>query len=183
MNKTRWHFHIFLKNKLTHRCIKSVHLYQLNWPYEFSLFFGPVRFASAQLASLSPPWCRLSSDWQHHTVAPCHIFFPLSQDELAAPASSFSNALSHRLPPRAEIEVLNLHHHRRPLSLDRPTHTIHCYKKTISILITLPTTQLHLNFGSSIARASRHQSPTSCRRSLSLPSHAHRPFAQWHPRW
>jgi hypothetical protein len=44
-------------------------------------------------------------------------FFPCSQDESAASASSSNNALFCRLSTRAEIEVLNLHNHRRPPSI------------------------------------------------------------------
>jgi hypothetical protein len=52
-------------------------------------------------------------------------------------------------PSRAETEVLNLHHHRWPPSSDNPTSTHHCFKKVISILVTLSTTQPHLHFVSS----------------------------------
>jgi hypothetical protein len=48
--------------------------------------------------------------------------------------------------PRAETKTLNLHHHHRPPYLDRSTPTLHCYRKIISILITLPTTQPCLYF-------------------------------------
>jgi hypothetical protein len=44
--------------------------------------------------------------------------------------------------------------------MDRPTSTLHCYKKIISTLVTLPTTQSHLHFVSSLARAPRHRSST-----------------------
>jgi hypothetical protein len=63
------------------------------------------------VSSLSPPQCSLSSDRCHHTATSCHASFPLSQDELAASASSPDIALSHHLPSRAETEALNPHHH------------------------------------------------------------------------
>jgi hypothetical protein len=63
------------------------------------------------------------------------------------------------------------------------TPTLYCYKKIISTLVTLHTTQPHLQFASSLGRASLHRSSTRCRCSLSLSSHVHRPSAQWHSRW
>jgi hypothetical protein len=83
-------------------------------------------------------------------------------------------------PSRAETEPLKLHYHHWPPSSDNPTPTIHCYKKIILILVTLPTTQVRLHFASSLARAPRHWSFTRRHRSLSLPSHVHRPSAQRH---
>jgi hypothetical protein len=68
-------------------------------------------------------------------------------------------------------------------SSDRPTPTFHCYKKIISILITLPTTQPRLHFVSSLARAPRHQSFTRRHHYLSLPSHTHHSSTQRHPQW
>jgi hypothetical protein len=157
-------------------------LYQLNRPRRFSSFFDPVRFASAKLAS-SPPFRlgAVSSGRRHHTGAPCHASFSLSQDGLAVSASSSGNALS-RLPSRVETEALNLHHRRRLPSSDRSTPTLHCYKKIISILATLPITQPRLYFASSLSRAPRHRSSTRRRRSVSPLSYAHHPSAQRHPR-
>jgi hypothetical protein len=65
--------------------------------------------------------------------------------------------------------------------LDRITPTLHCYKKTILILVTLSITQLRLHFTSSLAKAPCHRSSTYCRLSLSPLSHAHRPSTQRHP--
>jgi hypothetical protein len=93
------------------------------------------------VSSLSPPWCRLSSGRHRHAIASCHTSFPWSQDERTASASSSDNASSHRLPSRTETEALNPHHHHLPHSSDRLTSIIHCYKKVVSILATLPTTQ------------------------------------------
>jgi hypothetical protein len=165
--------------------IFNVHLYQLNQPREFSLFFGPKIHVSptSVVSSLSPLWCRLSSSRCHHAAAPCHASFPLSQDELAAFASSSENALSHCLPSRAETEALNLHQYCMLPSPDRWTPTLHCYKKIISILATLPTTQPRLYFASSLARTPRHRSSTHRRSSLSPLSYTHRPSAQRYPRW
>jgi hypothetical protein len=83
------------------------------------------------ISALSPSRCRLSSGRHRHTVAPCYTSFTLSQDEVIASASSFSNILSRHLLSRAEIEVLNTHHHHRLPSLDRLTHIFYCYKKII----------------------------------------------------
>jgi hypothetical protein len=135
------------------------------------------------VSSLSPPQCRLSSGWRRHAAVSCHAFFSWSQDNLTASASSSGNASSHRLPSWVEIEALNPHHCHRPPSLDRLTPTLYCYKKFISTLVTLPTTQLRLHFVSSLARAPHHRSSTSYRHSLTPLSHTHRPSAYWHPRW
>jgi hypothetical protein len=86
-------------------------------------------------------------------------------------------------PTRSEIEVLNLHHHRWPPSLNSPTPTHHCYKKIISILINFPTTQPRLYFASSLTKAPRHQSSTHHKRSLSPSFYVHRPSTQWNIRW
>ncbi len=57
MNQIRSHLYMFSKNKLTHRCFKSSPSNCSNWidRVNFFLFFGPIRFASAQL-TLSPPF-------------------------------------------------------------------------------------------------------------------------------
>jgi hypothetical protein len=133
-------------------------------------------------SSLSPQ-CRLSPVRRRHTVAPCHTYFPLSQYELAASASSSDNALSHRLPSRTKTEALNLYHRCRLPSLDHPTLTLHCYKKIISNLVTLLTTQSHLHFAFYLAKASCHWSSTHRRHSLSLLSDVYRPSAQRHSWW
>jgi hypothetical protein len=140
--------------------------------------FGLIRFASAQLIS-SPPFLLPGAASPPVNVAvPCHASFPLNQDELAASSSSSGNASSRRLASRAKIEVLNLHHHNRPPSLDRPTLTLHCYKKIISIMTTLLTTQSRLYFASSLARAPLPQSSTRRCCSLSLLCHVHHPSTQ-----
>jgi hypothetical protein len=51
---------------------------------------------------------------------------------------------------------LNLHFRHWPPSPDHPISTIHYYKKIISTLVTLSTTQLCLYFASSLARAPRY---------------------------
>jgi hypothetical protein len=135
------------------------------------------------VSSLSPPYYHLSSDRHRHAAVPCHASFPLSQDELAASTSSSDNNSSHRLPSLVKTEALNPHHHRRPPSPDRPTPTLHYYKRVISTLATLPITQPRLHFSSSVARASHHWSSTRYHRSLSPRSHIHRPSTQRHPRW
>jgi hypothetical protein len=134
---------------------------------------------TSDVSSLSPPRCHLSSGRCRHTTMPCHAFFPLSQDELAANASSFSDALS-CLPSQAKTKALNLHHRRRLPSPDRPTHTLYYYKKIILTLITIFTTQPRLHFASSLARAPCHRRSTCHCHSLSPLSHAHHLFAQRH---
>jgi hypothetical protein len=127
---------------------------------------------------LFPPWCCLSSCRRHHAATSCHASFSWSQDKLAASASSSGNTSSRRFPSRAKIEALNLHHRHRPPSPYCLTPTIHYYKKIISTLVTLPTTQPHLHFSSSLARAPRHRSSTRSYRSLSPLSHVHHPSTQ-----
>jgi hypothetical protein len=122
------------------------------------------------VSSHSLPQCCLSSTRHHHAS------FSLSQDEITASTSSSSNALSHRLPSQADIEALNLHHRLRLPSLDHSTSTLYCYKKIISTLATLPTTQPYLHFAF-LARAPHHRSSTCCRCSLSPLCHAHHPSA------
>jgi hypothetical protein len=130
---------------------------------------------SGVVSSLSPPRCRLSFSRCCHAAAPCHASFSLSQDELSATASSSGNALSHRLPSRVKTEALNLHHCHRLPSPDRPIPTLHCYKKIISTLTTLPTTQPRLYFASSQAIAPRHRNSTRHCCSLSPMSYVHCP--------
>jgi hypothetical protein len=127
------------------------------------------------VSSFSSVRCRLSSGRHCHAAAPRHTSFLWSKNELAASASSSGNTSSHRFPSWAENKALNPHRHCRPPSSNHPTPTLHCYKKVISILTTLPTTQPRLHFDSSLARASRNQSSTHHRRSLLSSSHAHRP--------
>jgi hypothetical protein len=129
---------------------------------------------------LFSPRCHLSSDRRCHAIS---RFLSLEPRQLAAFASYFGNALFRHLPSRSKIEVLNPHHRRRPPFLDSLTPTLHYYKKFISILITLPTTQLRLYFASSLVRASRHQSFTHHRRFLSPSSHSNRSSAQRQTRW
>jgi hypothetical protein len=142
------------------------------WPSKICV--NPIDVVS----SLSLPWCQPSSGRCPDAIVSCHASFPWRQDKLAASASSSGNASSHHLLFRAEIKALNLHHCRRPPSLNNPTPIIHCYKKVISTLAILSTTQPHQKFSSSLARASRHRSSSHCCHSLSPPSHAHRPSTQ-----
>jgi hypothetical protein len=104
------------------------------------------------VSSLSPPSCHLHSDRCHHAAMLCHASFPLSKDELAANASSYSNDLSCRIPSQSKTETLNSHHRHRLPFPDHPTPTIHLYKNIISTLTTLSTTQLRLHFASSLSR-------------------------------
>jgi hypothetical protein len=127
------------------------------------------------VSTLFPPRCCLSSGRHCHAVVPCHACFPFSQDELIASASSSSNTLSGRIPSRATPPP--------QATLPRPlTPTLQCYKKIISNLTTLHTTQLHLHFASSLPRAPRHRSSTSRSCSLSPPPHTYYPSAQRHLR-
>jgi hypothetical protein len=136
----------------------------------FFIFWScKIRISPTSIASsLSPPRCCLSPDQRHHTVVSCQASFLLSQDELAV---SSGNALCRRLPSQAETEVLNSHHHRRLPSPNHQTLILHCYKKIISTLVTLPTTQSRLRFAPSLAGALCHRSSTRRCRSLSPLSH------------
>jgi hypothetical protein len=133
------------------------------------------------ISSLSPSWCRLSSSRRRHAAVLCYASFPWSQDKLSASASSFNNVSSRHLSSRAKTEALNPHHCRQPPFSNRLTLILHCYKKVISTLVTLPTTQPCLYFASSVAREPHHQSSTHRRHSLPLSSHTHHPSPQRHP--
>jgi hypothetical protein len=143
----------------------------------FFIFWpGKIHISPTDVVSfLSPPRCHLSSDRRRHTAAPCHASFSLSQDKFVISTSSFGNTLSCRLPSRDKTEAMYSHHHRRLSSLNHPTPTIHCYKKIISIFVTLPITQPHLYFTSSLARVPRHGGSTCRRRSLLPLSYVHHP--------
>jgi hypothetical protein len=154
-----------------------VWIFFIFWPRKIRISLTGI------ISTLFPPRCCLSSGRRYHTATSCHTSFLLSKDELAASASSFGNALSCCLISLAKTEVLNLHHRRRLPSPDRPTITLHCYKKIISTLVTLPTTQPCLHFASSLASASCHRSSICHCRFLSPLSHGYCPSAQWHSRW
>jgi hypothetical protein len=151
----------------------------------FFSFFGIVRIRvipTGVVSSLSTPQYCLSSDRCCHAPVSYHASFPLNQNEVTTSVLSSDNASSHRLPSRAETEALNMHHRHRLPSPNRLTHTLHCYKKIILTLTTLPTTQPRLHFVSSLAKAPCHQNSTCRRCSLSPSSHAHPPSTQRHPR-
>jgi hypothetical protein len=136
------------------------------------------RQPTSVISSLPHPQCRFSSNRRRHAAALCYTFFSLSQDELATSASSSGNTSFHRIPSQAKIEVSNPHHRHRSPSPDRPTLILHCYKNIISTLVTLLTTQPHVHFASSLAKATCHQCSTRRCHSLSPPSHIHYPFTQ-----
>jgi hypothetical protein len=115
-------------------------------------------------------------------VMPCHASFLWSQDEHVTSASSFGNASSYRLSSRVKTSIESTPQLSAPFP-DSPTPTLYCYKKVISILTILPTTQLYLYFTSSLARASCHQSSTCHHNSLSPLSRAHHSSAQQHLWW
>jgi hypothetical protein len=133
MNKTRSHLHMFKKIKLTHRCFKSSQSICTSWIDRVNfLHFWPSKICVSStdiISSLLPPRCRLSSDRHRHAIVLCHIFFPLSQDELAASGSSFINSSPRCLSFWVKIETLNPHHRRRLPSSNLPTPTLQCYKK------------------------------------------------------
>jgi hypothetical protein len=93
----------FVKIKLTYRWFKSS-------PSIYTCWIDIIVIPICVFSSLFSPRCRLSSGQRCHAVTPCHASFPLNQDELATSASSFDNALSHRLHSQAETEVLSSHH-------------------------------------------------------------------------
>jgi hypothetical protein len=143
MNKTRSSLHMFKKNYLItvlnlHRSFvpaeSTTWIFFIFWPSKIHV--SPTDIVS----SISPPWCHIFFGRRRHTTALCHVYFLLSQDELASFASSSDNVLYCRLPSRAETKSLNLHHRHMLSSPYRPTPTLHCYKKIITILATLPIT-------------------------------------------
>jgi hypothetical protein len=109
------------------------------------------------VSSLPPTRCRLSSGRHRHATAPCHAFFPLSQDKLAVSVSSFNNSSS------------------RPLS--SRNWSIEFIPPPQATLLKLP------KLPPSLTRAPRHQSSTRRHCSLSPLSHVHRHSTQQHPWW
>jgi hypothetical protein len=81
------------------------------------------------VSSIFPLQCHVSSGRRRYAVVPCLALFSLSQDELTVSVSSSENVSSCRLHSPAETEALNPHHRRVLPSSDRPTFTIHRYKK------------------------------------------------------
>jgi hypothetical protein len=126
------------------------------------------------ISSLSPPRCCLSSG-RHHAVS---CFLPLKPRRTRCICFIFRQRFIPSPPSRAKTKALNPHYHHRPPFSDNLTPTLHCYKKVISTLPTLPTTQLLLHFISSLAIGI----PPYCHHSLLLLSHT-RPSAQWYPWW
>jgi hypothetical protein len=114
------------------------------------------------VSSLVPPLLRPTSPHRRTVL----LFLPMGPRRAHCLCFIFWQCF---IPPPSsqnKTEALNLHHHCRPLSPDKPTPTT---------LVTLPTTQPRLHFASSLARAPCHWSNTRCHRSLSPPSHTHRP--------
>jgi hypothetical protein len=124
-------------------------LKQLNRLRGFSLFFGLIRFALAQLVS-SPPFrfpsaASLLADAVtslHRVMLPVHWTKISLLSPLHLPPM---HASLHHLPFRGENEALNLHHHSWPPSPDHPTPTLHCYK-IISTVTTFPTHSIVFSF-------------------------------------
>jgi hypothetical protein len=77
--------------------------------------------------------CRLSSDRRRHATASSHASFLLSQDELAASASSSSNTLSRRFPSQVDTEAFNPHYHLGLSFSDRPTLTPNAIKNHLNL--------------------------------------------------
>jgi hypothetical protein len=185
MNKTKSHLHMFSKKIIITLNLHRPFVATESAVWIFFIFRSSMIRVSRidVVSSLSPPRCHPSSGWCHHAAASCHASFSWSQDEPATSTLSSGNTSSHRLPSRTETEPLNPHHRRPPHSPDSLTSTLHCYKKIISTLATLPINQQCLHFASSLARAPRHRSSIYHRRSLSPPSHVHCLSIQRHPQW
>jgi hypothetical protein len=133
-----------LKNKLTHHCLKFSPSIWSSWidRVDFSLFFGPVRFASAQLTNVvtAPHHIMLHSHWIKMSSLPPlwamlhHVAFPFE--------------------PKPN-------HWIRTTTTDHPPELPDSHTPLlISTVVTLPTTQQRLYFASFLARAPCHQSFT-----------------------
>jgi hypothetical protein len=142
---------------------------------DFLYFFGSGRFTLAQLMSSSlfllPGATSPSTDV---ATPPRRVVLPLYEAKMSSLPSLYLLVMlcpvASSLQPKSKYWI-------------HITTTLHCYKKIISTLITLVTTQSHLYFTSSLAKAPYHLSFTHCRRSLSSTSYAHHPSAQWHLWW
>jgi hypothetical protein len=131
-------------------------LYQLNRSRQFSSFFSPARFTSVQLTS-SPPFPLVGAASPSATLLR-HVTFHFHGVKTISLSPLQLSATLHSVAAWVEIEALNSHRRRKPPSLDNLTLSLHCYKKVISTLVSLPTTQLYLYFASFLARAPRHRS-------------------------
>jgi hypothetical protein len=187
MYKTRYHLHIFSKKmKLIHRCFNSSLSNCSIWinHVEFSLFFGSVRFTSAQLALPSPFFLLGAVSPPANVVTLSHRVM-LSSHGVKTSSLTLLHLLTLLQPVTFPLEVKLKHWICTTATshpfLDSLTLIIHCYKKVILTFVTLPTTQSHLYFASSLARALRHRSFTHRHCSFSPPSHVHRPSTQRHP--
>jgi hypothetical protein len=101
--------------------------------------FWPSKICVSPIDVISFLFC--PSGRRHHAVVLCHTSFPYSQNKLVTSSSFSDNALSRCISPWVKIKTLNPHHHCRPSYLDRPTPTLHCYKKFTPTMPTLSTTQ------------------------------------------
>jgi hypothetical protein len=143
---------------------------------EFSLFFSPVRIASAQL-TMSPPFSLsgvaspltnvTSFPWEPRRARWLHFIF--QQYFIPLPPLSSQKWNIESIPP--SLSTL----------LDQPDSHRQWYKNVALTLATFLTTQPRLHFTSSLIRQPRHQSSTW--HPLSLSSHTHRPYTQRHSRW
>jgi hypothetical protein len=158
MNKTKSYLHIFFKIfKLTNHYFKSSLFICNSWIDRVDSLYFLTKEDSHQ-----PNWRRVHP-------------FPSPVPPLLRPMSPHRRAVSRFLPIKPRwARCLHFIFRQRfirspPLSSwnwsiesasspqstlpNRPAHTLHCYKKIISTLLTLPITQLRLYFASSLARA------------------------------
>jgi hypothetical protein len=160
----------FKKIKLTHRTFKFSPSIYSRWidRVNFLHFSTQQGFTSAQLA-LSPPFPLLGTASPPSDIATllCRVTFPSHWAKMRSLPPLHLLAM---LRPIGSLLEPKLKHWICTPTASHPLQTtwlpLHCYKKVISTLPTLPTTQ----------STSRH-------RSLSPPSHAHHPSAQRHPQW
>jgi hypothetical protein len=173
MTKTRSHLYIF-KKILTHYCFKSLPSIYRSWidRVDFLHFLAKIKFASAQQA-LSPLFLLPGATSPPVGVATSSCCVALTSHG-AKTSSPPSLHLLATLRPIASLLSRNQNIESTP----PPSTSLHCYKKVISTLATLHTTQLCLYFTFSLIRASCHQSSTHHRHSLSPSFHAHRSSAQ-----
>jgi hypothetical protein len=177
------------KNKLSHRCFKSSPSICSSWidhvDFFFIFFASKIRVSST--GSIAPlPLSGDASPLTDVTMSPSHVTLPshgvkmssLPLIHLRATLCPISSPLKPK--PKHWICTAAASHSPRTAQLP-PSITIN--KNVLSTLATLPTTQSHLRFACSLARAWRHRSSTRHHHSFSPSSHAHHHFAQWHQWW
>jgi hypothetical protein len=126
---------VYFLSKLTHHYFKSLPSICTSWiDRVYFLYF------SVQLMS-SPPFPSLgtTSHSVYVVMLSCRFTLPFHwvKTSLLSSLHLLTMFCPVASPSQAKIEALNPYHRHRLSSSDRPTLTLHCYKKIISTLVSL----------------------------------------------